>query len=157
MEQPETSEPKRGSRRPGARIKRGDLILIAAILLLAGSVLGWQKWREAQVVAGERQLVALITVDGKEYERVPLTKEERIIDIRTDLGHNTLKVYDYGIRMIYSDAPKRIALDMGFISKPRQQIVCVPTRVMVEVLPPSGENEEEDGLDGVVGFAEQIR
>lgn len=96
------------------------------------------------------QLQALITVNGKEYETVPLIGDERVIDIKTKYGHNTLKVYDYGIQMIYSDAPKSIALDMGFISKPYQQIICVPTRVVVEVLVPETEQGESD-LDAVVG------
>lgn len=61
---------------------------------------------------------------------------------------NNIRAYDRGIRMIDSDAPKSIALDMGFISRPYQQIVCVPTRVQVEVQP-SG--NEEDGLDAVIG------
>ncbi|NGZ74115.1 NusG domain II-containing protein [Saccharibacillus alkalitolerans] len=131
-------------------IKRGDLLLIAAALILACTVLGWQKWREAQIAADADMLIAVITVNGQEYERVPLDGEERVIDIRTEFGHNTLKAYDRGIRMTYSDAPKRIALDMGFISRPHQQIVCVPTRVRVEVLPPDG--GEDGGLDAVVGM-----
>lgn len=131
------------------KIKRGDLMLIAAILILAGAVSVWQKWREAEASSSADALIAVITVNGEEYERVPLTGEEREIDIRTEFGHNVLNAYDKGIRMTYSDAPKRIALDMGFISRPYQQIVCVPTRVRVEVLPPEG---QDDGLDAVVGM-----
>lgn len=131
------SPPQSQSTKPKLKIKRGDLMLIAAILILAGAA------------ASADSLVAVITVNGEEYERVPLTGEEREIDIRTEFGHNTLKAYDKGIRMTYSDAPKRIALDMGFISRPYQQIVCVPTRVRVEVLPPEG---QDDGLDAIVGM-----
>ncbi|WP_084778216.1 NusG domain II-containing protein [Saccharibacillus sacchari] len=146
-----TDEPQPQSKptKPKLKIKRGDFVLIAAILILAGAVLIWQKWREADAAASADTLVAVITVNGEEYERVPLTGEEREIDIQTEFGHNTLKSYDKGIRMTYSDAPKRIALDMGFISRPYQQIVCVPTRVRVEVLPPEG---RDDGLDAVVGM-----
>lgn len=32
-------------------------------------------------------LKAIITVDGKEYKTVSLTKEEQIIDIQTKFGH----------------------------------------------------------------------
>lgn len=141
------SQPR--STKPKLKVKRGDLMLIAAILILAGAVLVWQKWRETDAAASADTLVAVITVNGEEYERVPLTGEEREIDIRTEFGHNILKAYDKGIRMTYSDAPKRIALDMGFISRPYQQIICVPTRVRVEVLPPEG---QDDGLDAVVGM-----
>ncbi|MCV4231744.1 NusG domain II-containing protein [Virgibacillus sp. LDC1] len=133
-----------------SRIRRGDKILFALILIL-GSFTGLQWWKHSHVVDYQQgQLQALITVNGKEYETVPLTGDERIIDIKTKFGHNTLKVYDYGIQMIYSDAPKRIALDMGFISEPYQQIICVPTRVVVEVLVPEHEQRETE-LDAVVG------
>lgn len=128
-------------------MKKGDFWIVAIVLLLAGSIYGIMTLQKSGYEEG--QLMAKITVDGREYETVALTKEERIIDIRTEFGHNTLKVYDYGIRMTYSDAPKRIALDMGFISEPYQQIICIPTRVMVQVLNPPGGTGEE--LDGVIG------
>ncbi|OWR28718.1 hypothetical protein CDO73_17625 [Saccharibacillus sp. O23] len=130
------------------KVGRADLFLIASIMVLAAGVMGWQQWREARIANAGETLVAVITVNGEEYRRVPLDGSEQVIDIRTEFGHNTLKAYDRGIRMTYSDAPKSIALDMGFISRPYQQIVCVPTRVQVEVLPPEN---EEDGLDAVVG------
>jgi len=120
-----------------------------AIILILGSLTGLQWWKHSHVEYQQGQLQALITVNGKEYETVPLNGDERIIDIKTKFGHNTLKVYDYGIQMIYSDAPKRIALDMGFISEPYQQIICVPTRVVVEVLVPEQERNESE-LDAVV-------
>ncbi|ANA82758.1 hypothetical protein PVOR_20209 [Paenibacillus vortex V453] len=132
-----------------AKVKRGDIILFTMILII-GSVTVLQWWSHQHVAYEQGQLQALITVNGKEYETVPLIGDERVIDIKTKYGHNTLKVYDYGIQMIYSDAPKSIALDMGFISKPYQQIICVPTRVVVEVLVPETEQGESD-LDAVVG------
>lgn len=132
-----------------SRVKRGDIILLAIILII-GSVTALQWWIHKGVAYEQGQLRALITVNGKEYETVPLIGDERIIDIQTKFGHNTLKVYDYGIQMIYSDAPKSIALDMGFISRPYQQIICVPTRVVVEVLVPEHEQSETE-LDAVVG------
>ncbi|RAR43200.1 hypothetical protein DP091_14785 [Paenibacillus sp. MDMC362] len=131
-----------------SRIRRGDMILFALILIL-GSFTGMQWWKHSHADYQQGELKALITVNGKEYETVPLTADERIIDIKTKFGHNTLKVYNYGVQMIYSDAPKRIALDMGFISEPYQQIICVPTRVMVEVLVPDREQRETE-LDAVV-------
>ncbi len=37
-------------------------------------------------------LKAIITVDGKEYKTVSLTKEEQIIDIQTKFGHIPARV-----------------------------------------------------------------
>lgn len=95
-------------------------------------------------------LKAVITVNGKEYKTVSLTKEEQIIEMKTKFGHNILKVYDYGIQMTYSDAPLPIALEMGFISRPRQQIICIPARLMVEVVNPDRSIDDDDELDAVI-------
>ncbi|MNC47885.1 hypothetical protein D3C75_969720 [compost metagenome] len=73
-----------------------------------------------------------------------------MIDIQTKFGHNILKVYDYGIRMTYSDAPLPIALDMGFISRPKQQILCIPARLMVEVFNPQRSIHDDNELDAVI-------
>jgi len=131
-------------------MKRGDFIIIILSLLTAGSIYGveWINSNNEQYQQGELQ--AIITVDGKEYKTVSLTKEEQIIDIQTKFGHNTLKVFDYGIQMTYSDAPLRIALEMGFISRPKQQIICIPARIMVEVFNPNKSVNDEDELDAII-------
>ena len=131
-------------------MKRGDFIIILLALLTAGSIYGveWINSNNEQYQQGELQ--AIITVDGKEYKTVSLTKEEQIIDIQTKFGHNTLKVFDYGIQMTYSDAPLRIALEMGFISRPKQQIICIPARIMVEVFNPNKSVNDEDELDAII-------
>lgn len=124
-------------------------MIIGIVLFIVGLIYGvkWFDSRNDTYVQG--QLVAQITVDGRTYKTVNLTKEEQIIDIQTKYGHDTLKVFDYGIQMIFSDCPKKIALQMGFISKPHQQIICIPNRVMVEVLNPGG-NKNADELDAVI-------
>ncbi|MFF2910421.1 NusG domain II-containing protein [Paenibacillus sp. NPDC057934] len=131
-------------------MKRGDFIIILLVLLAAGSIYGVKWFNSLNDHYKQGDLMALITVDGKEYKTVPLTKEEQIIDIKTQFGHNTLKVFDYGIQMTYSDAPLRIALEMGFISRPRQQIICIPARIMVEVFNPNKSSGDEDELDAII-------
>ncbi|WP_379143225.1 NusG domain II-containing protein [Paenibacillus sp. sgz500992] len=131
-------------------MKRGDFVIIVLVLLVAGSIYGvkWMNNRNEHYVQGD--LKAVITVNGKEYKTVSLTKEEQIIEMKTKFGHNILKVYDYGIQMTYSDAPLPIALEMGFISRPRQQIICIPARLMVEVVNPDRSIDDDDELDAVI-------
>lgn len=131
-------------------MKRGDMILILVVLLVAGSLYGIKAYKDHNEHYARGELQAVITVDGKEYKTVSLTKEEQTIDIQTKFGHNILKVYDYGIRMTYSDAPLPIALDMGFISRPKQQILCVPARLMVEVVNPRRSINDDNELDAVI-------
>ncbi|AIQ17405.1 hypothetical protein H70357_12600 [Paenibacillus sp. FSL H7-0357] len=131
-------------------MKRGDFVIIVLVFLVAGSIYGvkWMNNRNEHYAQGD--LKAVITVNGKEYKTVSLTKEEQIIEMKTKFGHNILKVYDYGIQMTYSDAPLPIALEMGFISRPRQQIICIPARLMVEVVNPDRSIDDDDELDAVI-------
>ncbi|KWX71346.1 NusG domain II-containing protein [Paenibacillus jilunlii] len=131
-------------------MKRGDMILILVVLLVAGSLYGIKAYKDHNEHYAQGELKAVITVDGMEYRTVSLTKEEQMIDIQTKFGHNILKVYDYGIRMTYSDAPLPIALDMGFISRPKQQILCIPARLMVEVINPHRSINDDNELDAVI-------
>lgn len=131
-------------------MKRGDFLLILIVLLVAGSLLGYRWLQSHNEHYAQGDLKAVITVNGKEYQTVALTKEEQIIDIRTRFGHNTLKVYDYGIQMTFSDAPLPIALDMGFISRPKQQIICIPARLLVEIVNPATSIDDDDALDAVI-------
>ncbi|KUP23461.1 NusG domain II-containing protein [Paenibacillus sp. DMB5] len=131
-------------------MKRGDFILIVLVLLLAGGIYG-VKWLDVRGEHYEQgDLQAVITINGKAYQTVKLTKEEQTIDIQTKFGHNILKIYDYGIQMTYSDAPLPIALDMGFISRPKQQIICIPARLMVEVVNPDASIDNDEELDAVI-------
>ncbi|MNB82090.1 hypothetical protein D3C75_288920 [compost metagenome] len=132
------------------KMKRGDFIIIVLVLLLAGGIYG-VKWLDVRGEHYEQgDLQAVITINGKAYQTVTLTKEEQTLDIQTKYGHNILKVYDYGIQMTYSDAPLPIALDMGFISRPKQQIICIPARLMVEVVNPGSSIDNDDELDAVI-------
>lgn len=131
-------------------MKRGDILIIVIALLAAGLIYGMKWWDSSNEQYQQGDLKAIITVDGKEYKTVSLTKEEQIIDIQTKFVHNTLKVFDYGIQMTYSDAPLRIALEMGFISRPKQQIICIPARIMVEVFNPNKSENDEDELDAII-------
>lgn len=127
-------------------MKRADILLISVILIAALAFL-IPRYIGSDSKGGEgKELVANITVDGKLYRTVKLTKEEQTIDIRTERGYNILKVHDYGIEMYEADCPDQVCLGFGFITKPKQTIVCLPHRVMVEIANASG----EDVIDGVV-------
>ncbi|AHV95319.1 NusG domain II-containing protein [Paenibacillus sabinae] len=124
-------------------MKRADVLLVAVVLIAA---LAFLVPRYFGNDAKENELVANITVDGKHYRTVKLTKEEQTIDIRTERGYNILKVHDYGIEMYDADCPDKVCLGFGFISRPKQTIVCLPHRVLVEIANQTGEDE----IDGIV-------
>ncbi|QWU16659.1 hypothetical protein SAMN04487895_12348 [Paenibacillus sophorae] len=128
-------------------MKRADMLLIAVILIAALAFLVPRYLSGNEGKGGEgKELVANITVDGKHYRTIKLTKEEQTIDIRTERGYNILKVHDYGVEMYEADCPDQVCLGFGFITRPKQTIVCLPHRVLVEIASPAGEDE----IDGFV-------
>lgn len=132
------------------KLKIGDIIVIGVILLIAGGWIAYQHWEQNSVDTATK-LSAVITVDGKEYEKVSLSQDvQKEIEIQTDYGHNILKIYDHGIQMVYSDCPKKISMKMGFISKPSQVIICLPNRVFVEIVEDKPSLEEEHQIDGYI-------
>ncbi|MBY9079983.1 NusG domain II-containing protein [Paenibacillus sp. HN-1] len=127
-------------------MKRADMLLIAVVLIAALAFLAPRYFGKDAGEGAGKNLVANITVDGKHYRTVKLTKEEQTIDIRTEKGYNILKVHNYGIEMYEADCPDQVCLGFGFITRPKQTIVCLPHRVLVEIASSTGEDE----IDGVV-------
>ncbi|MGG4394627.1 NusG domain II-containing protein [Paenibacillus thiaminolyticus] len=130
-------------------MKRGDLILIGVIVIaaLAFLVPKWLFQQESENLHNSK-VFANITVDGELYQKVELTKEEQIIKVETSKGINILKVHDYGIEMFDADCPDKVCLSFGFVTRPNSTIVCIPHRVLVELVSEGG--AEEDELDAVV-------
>jgi hypothetical protein len=126
-------------------MKRADVLLISIVLIAALAFLV-PRWLGDDKGGPGKNLVANITVDGKLFKTVKLTKEEQTVEIRTDRGYNILKVHDYGIEMYDADCPDKVCLGFGTITQPKQTIVCLPHRVLVEIAGTSGGDE----IDGYV-------
>ncbi len=123
-------------------MKRADVLLISIVLVAALAFLlpKWFSDNEDQGGAGKNR-VANVMVDGKLFRTVKLTEEAQTVEIRTERGYNILKVHDYGIEMYDADCPDKICLGFGFITLPKQTIVCLPHRVLVEIASVSGEDD----------------
>lgn len=129
-------------------MKRGDILLIVLVVVIAGAFLvpKWLDSSESEINHNEKR-IAKITVDGKLLRTVELTEEEQEIEIKTDHGYNLLKVHDYGIEMIDADCPDKICLTFGFVKRNGGTIVCLPYKLIVEV---QGVPEEGDDIDAIV-------
>lgn len=120
-------------------------------LVVLGSV--WLLLRQAfesRETYDPAALRAEIQVDGNSYRSVSLGGGEETIEVRTAYGENTLKVFNGGIQMVYADCPKKISMQMGFISRPGETIICVPNRVYVEIVRSGAASPDEDGVDAFI-------
>jgi len=105
-------------------MKRNDWILIAVILLIGA---GWLGIRT--IADSGKASEVIVTVDGVEYGRYSLSKDQ-IIDIN---GTNTLRVENGKVRMVSADCANQLCVNQGAISKSGETIVCLPNKVVARV------------------------
>ena len=87
-------------------------------------------------------VIAVITVDGKEVDRIDLSrvKEPYDFDLTTEYGHNTIHVEPGAISVTEADCPDLICVYMGKLSGDGIPIICMPHHLMIAV--------EDSGIDG---------
>ncbi|MNI61528.1 hypothetical protein D3C73_1168070 [compost metagenome] len=126
-------------------MKRGDMILIGIVIAIA-LVFIVPRWlnNDKSETNHEGDRVAKITVDGKLFKTVSLTKEEQTVEVKTEFGSNTLKIHDYGIEMHDADCKDKVCFTFGFVDRNGGTIICLPHRLMVEIEGPSGEGDDVD-------------
>ncbi|MDD6050946.1 MAG: NusG domain II-containing protein [Clostridiales bacterium] len=115
-----------------------NAVVIAAVAALALLLLGFAVLRP-QVKTAEENM-AIITVDGKEYTRVPLSRPQTVTVRQKDGSVNVIEVTERGAVMQSSTCGNQLCVKMGEVTldnwqfRPNQQfIICLPNRVSVEL------------------------
>lgn len=121
-------------------MKKNDLIIIIAGLLLTVSAWFLISRPGKGVTGGE----AVIYKDGKENSVVPLD-ENRIITVKGENGTvNVIQIEDGKVKMAEANCPDQICVHTRPAEKDGQSIVCLPNRVVVEVI-----STKKETIDGV--------
>ncbi|MBR5743329.1 MAG: NusG domain II-containing protein [Clostridia bacterium] len=115
--------------------KQSTWIILIGILLfgaLAGAI-------ALRVFGGGS--VARITLDGEEIRRIDLSRvtEPYEFDVTSPEGVNRVRVESGKISVIYADCPDGICVAHGAIEKSGSPIVCLPHRLVIEILRESGD------------------
>lgn len=102
---------------------------IVAVMVLAGVGVAY---RHFTVRPGG---VAIISVDNREVERVPLGEGEalRRFTVRGTRGNLLVEVDGKYIRVVEAECPDKVCIGMGRKSRPGEVIVCMPNRVIISV------------------------
>lgn len=110
----------------------GALVLIALALLVLSPRLMETQAQEDMVV---------ITVEGKEYARVPLSRPQTVTIDQGDGRVNVVEISDHGAVMASSTCKNQQCVHMGEVTldnweiRPNQAfIICLPNRVTVELV-----------------------
>ena len=115
-----------------------NLLVILAIVLVAAALLA-VVFLARPMTAVEEDMV-IITIDGKEYARVPLSHPQTVTVEQENGCVNVIEVSDHGALMLSSTCDNQLCVRMGEVTvdnweyRPNQQfIICLPNRVSVEL------------------------
>ena len=115
------------------KIKKGDYIVVLLIILLSIGIFAFTKIGFNTFNQSTRYVS--IKVDGEEIQRVNLTEDtEETIEVTTRYGRNVIEIKDMTARSIEADCPDQLDVLQGAISEPGEMIVCLPNRLLVEII-----------------------
>ena len=113
-------------------MKKADMIIVVFVILLAAVLYGVNEWTKSQY-GGNKEVV--IKVENEVYARHKL---DDVIDetyvIETDLGRNVVYIKDGEVWIHEANCPDDTCVRDGRISEPGEILVCLPHRVVVEVV-----------------------
>ena len=114
-----------------------DLILIGILLLTA--LILFLLFKDKQ--RNEPDAVAVVTVDGTEIARYPLSRNGTFV---LNEGSNTLVIENGEAWVSEANCPDKLCMGFGKISKNGEIIVCLPNRLIVMI-----EGGEASGIDAI--------
>ena len=111
-------------------MKKNDLALIAALLLLCGIGAIFFALRTDDAVRH-----AVITQDGTHLYDIPLTghKGTEDIQIADAHGENTIRIEGESISVVHADCPDQVCVRTGRAEKKGDVIACLPHKLLIEV------------------------
>ena len=123
-------------------IKKADIILLIVILAVGipMSVLS--------LTSGTGGDKVKISTDGQIYGIYPLN-EDCEIDVTEDGHTNHITIKDGQVSMSYSTCLNQVCVNTGAISETKDSIVCLPNRVVVEIISSGdGKGGDADVISG---------
>lgn len=117
-----------------------DILIITIILIVS---LFWIIYNKSGYRDDADSKEINVYVDGDLYGTYRIDIDDTI-DIDSEYGHNTLSVKDNKVCMTDSDCDNNSCINMGAISHSYESIICIPNRVVVEII--DGNKESIDAI-----------
>lgn len=122
-------------------MKKKDFILIAFILAIIVSLLGYVKFKDAKQTASFVQIYK----NNELYKEIPLD-EDAEFTIKDGEFENKIKIHDNGVEVVEANCPDKVCVKTGFINKPSQSIVCIPNKINIKII----DEKSDDKIDAIV-------
>jgi len=112
---------------------KSDKLLIGLVLAL--TILSYLFY--VLLYQGDSSLTAKIVTDGSIFTEIDLNHPgaNHCINIPGPLGTSVAEVRPGAIRMKSSPCPDHYCMEIGWINRPGAVIVCVPNRIVIEIIP----------------------
>ena len=121
-------------------MNKKDICLILVFLLIAGFIYLFTR-------NGEVGNQVRITLDGKEYGTYSLAENQEVL-VQTEYGCNIVQIQDGMVFMKDADCPDKYCIHQGKTNRSNKSIVCLPHKLMVEVVEAS-KDKPADGIDAM--------
>lgn len=116
--------------------KKKDLILIAALLIIAAAGLIFVRWMQSGAGA-----TVTVTIGGNLYGSYSLN-EPQTIEVANEKGYNRIVIEDGQVRMTDADCPDQYCVNHAAIHYNHETIICLPHELVVEIS--GGETNDVD-------------
>lgn len=108
------------------KIRKNDIILLISAVLVSAIA-----FTVCFFLFNGDKSFAVITVDGEEYARLPLSKDTQLV-IETEYGKNILVIENGKVYISDADCPDKTCVKTGCADK-LKTIVCLPHRLTVSI------------------------
>ncbi|WP_400246172.1 NusG domain II-containing protein [Niallia sp. JL1B1071] len=129
-------------------IKSFDIIMVVILLVISFVPMAVFAMNQSKEDEGNK-IIAIITQDGKVIREVELTghtENEQFMIKGKGKQYNLIEVENEQIRIKEDNSPDQIGVKMGWKGMPGQTIICLPHKVLIEIVAEKPEEMEEDGL-----------
>ena len=108
------------------KIQRGDLILVALLLLLGG--VGWFTVHLVRTQNSPERIK--VSAAGQEFE---LALKDTLLMIPGPSGETTLRIQNKKVWVEKAPCPNKLCMRQGKISRPGESIICLPNRIVITI------------------------
>lgn len=119
------------------KFKKGDIFLLLLIGIIISIPLLGNNFRGESQFVDNSKLMAVIMQNGKIVQELDLNKVQDPQYIKLEQGNLTVLAETGRIRILESDCPDKICVNMGWLTQLGDQAICMPNKTLVMI-------EEED-------------